>query len=323
MKKLNQNKKIFITRQIPEIAVNLLSKKNYNVQVYKKNISIPKEELVKNIKDADAVISLLSDNINPEVIDGMKKCKIIANYAVGYNNIDLEYAKRKNIIVTNTPDVLTDSTADLAITLALACARKVLEGDRLIRSGKFNGWEPKLLLGIELKRKKFGILGAGRIGSAAALRARAFGADILYFSNSRKEELELKTGAKKVSLNKLLKESDFISIHLPLNKETYHLINKDNLKFLKESCILINTARGEIVDEIELIKILKRRGIFAAGFDVYENEPNINMDLLKLDNVVLLPHIGSGTKETRDEMAVLAAKNVINVLEGRQPITPV
>ena len=323
MNKLNKTNKIFITGQIPEIAINLLKKKNYNVQVYKENITISKEELVKYIKDADAVISLLSDNFNPDVIDEMTKCKIIANYAVGYNNINVEYAKSKNIIVTNTPDVLTDSTADLAFTLALTCARRVLEGDRLVRSGKFSGWEPKLLLGIELKKKKFGILGAGRIGSAVALRAKAFGADILYFSSSGKEELEMKTGAKKISLKKLLKESDFISIHLPLTTETYHLINKENLKFLKKSCILINTARGEIVDEKELIKILKKKEIFAAGFDVYENEPNINMKLLRLDNVVLLPHIGSATKDTRDAMAELAVKNVINVLEGRQPITPV
>ncbi|MEJ2613756.1 MAG: D-glycerate dehydrogenase [Ignavibacteriaceae bacterium] len=323
MKKQNQKKKIFVTRQIPEIAVNLLNKNNYNVLVYKKNNPIPKKELLKNVKDADAVISLLSDNFDPEVINGMEKCKIISNYAVGYNNIDVEYAKSKNIIVTNTPDVLTDSTADLAITLALTCARRVLEGDRLIRSGKFKGWEPKLLLGIELKNKKFGILGAGRIGSAVALRAKAFGPDIIYYSKSKKEDLEKKTGAEKVSLNKLLKDSDFISIHLPLNKETYHLINKENLKFIKKNSILINTARGEIIDEKELIKILKRRKIFAAGFDVYENEPDINKELLKLDNVVLLPHIGSATEDTRDAMAELAAKNIINVMEGKEPITPV
>jgi glyoxylate reductase len=323
MKNHNQKKKIFITRQIPEIAEKLLSNKNYNVQVYSKNSQISKEELLRNVKDADAVISLLNDNFDREVIDSMEKCKIIANYAVGYNNIDIEYAKTKNIIVTNTPDVLTDSTADLAITLALTCARRVLEGDRLIRSGKFKGWEPKLLLGIELKNKKFGILGAGRIGSATAFRAKAFGSDILYYSKSKKEALEKKTGAKKVSLNKLLKESDFISIHLPLNKATFHLINKENLKFLKKSSILINTARGEIIDEKELIKILKERKIFAAGFDVFENEPNINQELLKLDNVVLLPHIGSATEDTRNSMAELAARNVINVMEGSKPVTPV
>ena len=323
MRNSNNKKKIYITRQIPEIAVNLLKNKNYKVSVYKGDIPVPKEELLSNIKDADAVISLLSDKFNSEIIDGMKKCKIISNYAVGYNNIDVEYAKSRKIIVTNTPDVLTDSTADLAITLALVCARRVLEGDRLIRSKKFKGWEPKLLLGIELKNKIFGIVGAGRIGSATAFRAKAFGANIIYYSNSKKKELEIKTGAKKVSLNKLLRDSDFISIHLPLNSKTYHIINRENLKLLKESSILINTARGEIVDEKALIKILKERKIFAAGLDVYENEPNINMELTKLDNIVLLPHIGSATKDTRNAMAELAAKNVINVLDGKNPITPI
>ena len=323
MSNSNNKKKIYITRQIPEIAVNLLKNKNYKVSVYKGDIPVPKEELLGNIKDADAVISLLSDKFNSEIIDGMKKCKIISNYAVGYNNIDVEYAKSRKIIVTNTPDVLTDSTADLAITLALVCARRVLEGDRLIRSKKFKGWEPKLLLGIELKNKIFGIVGAGRIGSATAFRAKAFGANIIYYSNSKKKELEIKTGAKKVSLNKLLRDSDFISIHLPLNSKTYHIINRENLKLLKESSILINTARGEIVNEKALIKILKERKIFAAGLDVYENEPNINMELTKLDNIVLLPHIGSATKDTRNAMAELAAKNVINVLDGKNPITPI
>ncbi len=233
MKKLNNNKKIFLTRQIPDAAVSLLNKKNYEIRIYKKNNPIPKEELLKNTKDADAVISLLSDRFDPEIIDGMKNCKIISNYAVGYNNINVEYARSKNIIVTNTPDVLTDSTADLAIALVLSCARRIIEGNDLVRSKKFKGWAPKLLLGIELKNKKFGILGAGRIGSATAIRAKAFGANIIYFSKSKKEELESKTGAKKVSLNKLLKDSDFISIHLPLNNDTYHLLNKENLKALK------------------------------------------------------------------------------------------
>ncbi len=321
--KSNIKKKIFITGQIPVIAVNLLNKKNYKIVVYNKNAKITKEELVKNVSDANAVISLLSDKINSEVIDRMKQCKIIANYAVGFNNIDVEYAKSKNIIVTNTPDVLTDSTADLAIALALVCARRVIEGEKLIRSKKFKGWKPRLLLGIELKNKNFGILGAGRIGSAAAVRAKAFGANITYCSKSKKEELEIKTGAKKVPLNKLLKDSDFISVHLPLNSKTFHLLNKQNLKLLKKTSILINTARGEIIDEKELIKILKKRKILAAGIDVYENEPIINPELLSLNNVVLLPHIGSATEDARNAMAELAAKNVINVLEGKSPITPV
>ncbi len=323
MKNISKKKKVFITGQIPEIAMNILRGKKYDVKVYNKDTTITKADLLKSIKDVDAVISLLSDRFDSKIIDEMKECKIISNYAVGYNNIDVEYAKNKGIIVTNTPDVLTDSTADLAITLALACARRIMEGDKLVRSKKFQGWKPRLLLGIELKNKNFGIIGSGRIGTAVALRAKAFGSNIIYYSRSKKAELELKTGAKKVTFNKLLTVSDFISINLPLNEKTYHLLNKERLRLIKRTGILINTARGEIVDEKELINLLKKRKIFAAGFDVYENEPDINPELFNLDNVVLLPHIGSATEDTRNAMAELVAKNVINVLEGKKPLTPV
>jgi len=323
LKNISKKKKVFITGQIPEIAMNILRGKKYDVKVYNKDTTITKADLLKSIKDVDAVISLLSDRFDSKIIDEMKECKIISNYAVGYNNIDVEYAKNKGIIVTNTPDVLTDSTADLAITLALACARRIMEGDKLVRSKKFQGWKPRLLLGIELKNKNFGIIGSGRIGTAVALRAKAFGSNIIYYSRSKKAELELKTGAKKVTFNKLLTVSDFISINLPLNEKTYHLLNKERLRLIKRTGILINTARGEIVDEKELINLLKKRKIFAAGFDVYENEPDINPELFNLDNVVLLPHIGSATEDTRNAMAELVAKNVINVLEGKKPLTPV
>ena len=315
--------KVFITREIPEIAEKLIRQKKYKVVVNRKNSQITKKELLMNGKDADAIITLLSDKIDSSLIDEFDKCKIIANYAVGFNNIDIEYAKKKNIIISNTPDVLTDSTADLAITLSLACARNLLAGEKFVRSKKFKGWEPKLLLGVELKNKIFGIIGAGRIGTATAIRARAFGTKIIYYSRSKNLELEQKTGANKVSLNSLLKKSDFVSIHLPLTPRTFHLIDKEKMSLLKSSAILINTGRGEIVDENELIKILKHKRIKSAGFDVYENEPMINPELLKLDNVVLLPHLGSGTDDARNKMAELAAKNVIAVLSGKKPITPV
>jgi glyoxylate reductase len=315
--------KIFITREIAEAAIEFLKKKKYEVSVFSKDMPISRKELVRNIKDADAVICLLTEKFDKELIDQIKKCKVIANVAVGYNNIDVEYARKKNIIVTNTPDVLTQSTADLAIALTLACARRLIEGEELIRKKKFKGWKPKLLLGVELKDKVFGILGAGRIGTATALRAKAFGTKIVYFSKSKNHELENKTEAKRLTLNALLKVSDFISIHLPLNKGTFHLLNKEKLKLLKKSCIIINTARGEIVDEKALIYLLKMNKIFSAGFDVYENEPKINPELLKLKNVVLLPHIGSATVDARNNMALLAARNVDAVLSGRKPLTPV
>ena len=315
--------KVFITREISEKAVHLLRKEKFQVDVYKKDEPISRKELIKNIKGADAVIALLTEKFDKELIDKIPNCKVIANYAVGFNNIDVDYAAQKKIIVTNTPDVLTDSTADIAMSLILACSRRLIEGERLIRQGKFKSWQPNLLLGIELKDKVVGIIGAGRIGTETAVRAKAFKTKIVYFSRSRNYDLEKRTGAVKLPLNSLLKKSDIVSIHLPLNEKTYHLLDKEKLSLLKKSAIIVNTARGEIVDEKELIKIIKQKKIFSAGFDVYENEPAINPELLKLDNVVLLPHIGSATEEARTAMALLAAKNVINVLKGKKPLTPV
>lgn len=316
-------KKIFITREIPSIAVKLLEEKKYKVEVYKEGRPIPHKLLKEKVKDADGVISLLTDKFDKEIINAMGQCKVIANYAVGYNNIDIDAASEKGIIVTNTPGVLTDSTADLTLALALSCARRLNEGEALVRNNKFKGWEPKMLLGIELKNKMFGIVGAGRIGEAAAVRASAFGCKIVYFSRTKNVSLEKKCNAKKVSLDKLLKESDFVSVHLPLTDKTKNIINKEKLSLLRKTAIVINTARGEVIDEKALISLLKKKKVFAAGFDVYENEPNINPELLKLDNVVLLPHIGSATEDTRNKMAELAAKNVISVLEGKQALTRV
>lgn len=315
--------KVFITREIPEIAFKLLRKNKIPFEYYKGNRPIPRKRLLKKVRDCDALISLLTEKIDKELIDGMSKCKIIANYAVGYNNIDINYAKKKKIIVTNTPDVLTESTADLTMTLALSCARRIIEGEKLLRDGKFKGWQPKLLLGTELKNKTFGIIGAGRIGSAVAIRARSFETNIIYFDGKRNVSLERRTGAKKVSLKKILVSADFISIHLPLNDKNYHFINKDRLKLIKKNAIIINTSRGEIIDETALIQRLKNNKLFAVGLDVFENEPKINPMLLKFPNVLVIPHLGSATKEARDAMAILAVKNVINVLKRKPPLTPV
>ena len=315
--------KVFITRLIPSIGIELLKKKGFEVSVYKKDNPIPRKELLRQVRDCDALIPLLSDRIDKELIDQMKRCKVIANYAVGFNNIDVDYAKSKGIIVTNTPDVLTDSTADLAMALVLACARRITEAEKFIRDKKFVGWKPQLLLGMELRNKYFGILGAGRIGTETAKRARAFGCKILYYSNSTNKFLETKLNAKKLSLSSILKKSDILSIHLPLNTKTYHLLNEKNLILLKKSAILINTARGEIVDEKILFSMLKHKKIFAAGLDVYEDEPNIKKELYNLNNVILLPHIGSATIEARNNMSLLAAKNVIVVLTGKRALTPV
>jgi glyoxylate reductase len=252
----------------------------------------------------------------------MNKCKIIANYAVGFNNINIAYANKKGITVTNTPDVLTDSTADLTMALVLACSRRLIAGEELMRKKRFEGWQPKLLLGVELKGKNFGIVGAGRIGTAVAKRAVGFGVNLLYYDGRDNPEIDL-LGGRKVSLKTLLTKSDIISLHLPLTDSTFNLLNKERLQLIKREAILINTARGEIIDEKELIKMLKAGRIFSAGFDVYENEPLINTELYSLKNVVLLPHLGSATVDARNAMAELAAKNVISVLGGRGAITPV
>lgn len=315
--------KIFITRSIPQSGIALLRENGYKVSVYKEDKPIPRDVLIRKAKNADGIIALLTDKIDKDVINSLNRCKIIANFAVGFNNIDIKYAAENGVDVTNTPDVLTDSTADLAMALALACTRRIVESDKYMSGGKFVGWKPKLLLGLELKGKVFGILGAGRIGEAVAIRAKSFGTKIFYFDCKRNKRLEKSTGAKKVSLDKLLMESDIISIHLPFNKGTYHILNKGKLNLLKKSAVLINTARGELVEEKHLIKMLKSKKLFAAGFDVYEGEPSVDLNLLNLENVVLLPHIGSATEEARDKMSLLAAKNIIAVLSGKKPLTPV
>ena len=315
--------KVFITRKIPDIAIKLLAKNGIDIIVNNNDKPVSRKDLIKYSADADGIISMLSDKFDLQMIKKLKKCRIIANYAVGFNNIDLEAVKEKNIVATNTPDILTNATADLAMALVLSCARNVIKGHSLVKKNGFKGWSPEMLLGVELECKTFGIIGAGRIGSAVAARAKNFGTKIIYFNKSRKPQLEKSTGAIKTPLNQLLKTSDIISVHLPLNERTYHLINKEKLKLMKEGVIFINTARGEIVDEQELISILKQGKIFSAGFDVYENEPHLNPELFNLPNVVLLPHLGSATFEARKGMAELAARNVINVLNGRKPLTQV
>jgi len=316
-------KKVFITRKLAGSAETMLRREGFKVKVFQDDSPIKRADLLKETIDADALISLLTDTIDREVIDNMRRCRIIANCAVGFNNIDVEYARSRNIVVTNTPDILTDATADLTVALVLACARRLREGESMMRSNNFKGWKPQLLLGLEMKGKKVGIIGAGRIGFAAARRLKAFGTEIVYFGRTKKEKFEDELDARKVSLNHLLKSSDIISVHLPLSSETKHLLNKENLRLVKRSAVIVNTSRGEIIDEKMLIRLLKKKRIFAAGLDVYENEPGVNPELLKLENVFLLPHIGSATIETRTGMAELCAKNVKNVLNRKSPLTPV
>lgn len=315
--------KVFITRKLPGEPEKLLKSSGLQVEVFNSDEPIPRELFLKKTKNVDAVLALLSEKIDREAIDNFSKCKIVANCAVGYNNVDVNYAKEKNLIITNTPNVLTDATADIAAGLIIACARRFHEGEKLIRDKKFFGWKPNMLLGLDLKNKTLGIIGAGRIGFATAKRLKAFGMKIIYYDRNKRMNFEVELAAKKVSLEKLMERSDVISIHLPLTEQTFHLLDKEKLKLMKSTAVLVNTARGEIVEEKYLIHQLQRKKIFAAGFDVYENEPNINPKLLELENVFLLPHIGSATKETRAAMSILAANNIINVLKGKKSLTPV
>lgn len=315
--------KVLITRRLPGNPETLLRKNGFEVYVHPDEEAMSRDEFLRLSKDVDAVMSQLSETIDKEALDNFTKCKIVANCAVGYNNFNVEYARKKKIILTNTPDVLTNATAEIAVGLILCCARRLGEGERFVREGKFTGWKPTLLLGQDLVGKTLGIIGAGRIGIATARRMKGFGVNIIYFNRSKKPEFEKELGAKKVSLDKLMKTADVISIHVPLNEKTRNLVDKEKLSLMKPTAILVNTARGEVIDEKYLIQLLKKKKIFSAGFDVYEGEPKINPDLLKLENVFLLPHIGSATVETRAKMSLLAAQNVISVLKGKGPLTPI
>lgn len=315
--------KVFITRKFPGSPEKILKAEGFDVSVQQSEEPMPRNEFLIKCKNADAIITSLTDKVDREALDTFTKCKVVANYAVGYNNIDVDYARKKKVIITNTPDVLTDATADIAASLILACSRRLREGEAVMRSVDSINWKPSFLLGMELKNKTLGIIGAGRIGQATAKRMHAFGCKIIYSNRSKKENFGKELGAKKVSLNILLKKSDIVSVHVPLSEKTFHLLDDEKLNLLKPASIIVNTSRGEVIEEKALIKLLKKRKIFCAGLDVYEGEPKINPELKKLDNVFLLPHIGSATIETRFAMSALCVRNVVNVLKGKKPVTPV
>ena len=308
---------LFLTRRIPEPAIKRLEEK-FTLKINPYNRALTHQELIEGVKDAEALICLLTDNIDKEVISAAPKLKVISSYAVGYNNIEVEYATQLGIAVCNTPGVLTETTADLTWALILATCRRISESERFLRKGNFKGWEPMLMLGLDVYGKTLGIIGMGRIGQAVAKRATGFAMRIIYY-NDVSVSNTLPFAATEVTLKTLLQEADIITLHLPLTKETFHLIGKEEFALMKENAVLINTSRGAVIDEKELIKALSEKRIFSAGLDVYENEPDIPQELLALENVVLLPHIGSASIETRTKMALLAAENAIAVMKGRKP----
>lgn len=317
--------RVVVTRKIPEAGLAPLREKfDLKVSAYDRPLS--RGELLKFVAGADAVLSLLTDKIDEQVFAAAgKQLRVVANYAVGFDNIDLAAAKKKRIAVTNTPDVLTEAVAEHTLALLTAVARRIAESDAFLRSGKYKGWEPELLLGQELRGKTIGILGLGRIGSRVAeIAALGFGMKVIYSDRGRKNrELDQKLGAETASIRKLLTSADVVSVHVPLTRETRHMIGKRELETMKKTAILINTSRGPVVDEKALAFALKKSVIWGAGLDVFEFEPKITPELKKLANVVMTPHTASATNEARDAMAVLAARNIIAVLSGKAAITPV
>jgi glyoxylate reductase len=313
--------KVLVTREIPEAGLRPLEE--FDVTVLSE-LPPERDELLEAAHGIDGVLSTLTETIDAEFMDAAGDgLKVIANMAVGFDNVDLEAANERGVVVTNTPEVLNETTADTAFMLLLAAARRLGEGERIVHAGEWEAWGPKMLLGPDVWGKKLGILGFGRIGQAVARRAKGFGMEILYAGRSRKEDAEEEFGARYLELDELLRESDFLSIHTPLTEETTHLIGAEELEKMKPDAVLVNTSRGPLVDEAALADALENRRIFAAGLDVYEEEPKVHPKLLELENVVLAPHIGSASIETRDKMAATAGEDLRAVLRGEQPENPV
>lgn len=308
--------KIFVTRKLPEQVMKQLNN-SFEVNVNPYDRVLTKEEIVTGTKKCDILLCLLTDKIDEDIITCNKQLKGIVNYAVGINNIDVKCATRENIPVTNTPGVLTETTADMAWALIFSTARRIVEADNFTRKGKFKGWSPTLLLGADVYGKTLGIVGAGRIGTAVAKRATGFNMDILY--SDEISVIEKTVSAKKVEFKTLLKKSDFVSLHVPLLPQTRHLIGERELKIMKNTAILINTSRGPVIDEKKLVIALKENIIAGAGLDVYENEPEISNDLIELKNVVLTPHTASASAETRIKMGLIALENALSISQNNRP----
>jgi len=313
--------KVLVTREIPDAGLSVLE--GFDVTVLSES-QPGREELLEAVSGAAGILATVTEKIDAELMDAAgDELKVVANMAVGYDNVDLEAGNERGVVVTNTPEVLNETTADTAFMLMLAAARRLGEAERLLRSGGWDAWGPKQLTGPDVWGKTLGIVGFGRIGQALARRAKGFAMDIAYHDQYRNEDAERELGARYLDLEELLRASDFVSIHTPLTPETTHLIGAKELSSMKREAVLVNTSRGPVVDEAALADALAESRIFAAGLDVYENEPEVHPKLLELENVVLAPHIGSASIETRDKMAALAAENLATVLRGEQPKTPV
>jgi glyoxylate reductase len=315
--------KIFITRRIPDAGIEMLKKqKGFDVKVSPHDRVLTKREIIKMGKGCDALLSLLTDKIDGKIMDGIgKQLKIIANYAVGFNNIDLKSAKERKIMVTNAPGPeITESVAEQTFTLLMAISKRLVESDNFLRKGKYKGWAPMLFLGTDVHHKTLGVVGLGAIGKAVVERAvKGFKMKVIYYDVCRDKDFEKEFKAKFVSLKELLKNADFVSLHVPLLPSTTHLIGKKELEMMKKTAYLINTSRGPVIDEKALVSALKSKKIAGAGLDVYEFEPKLVWGLSNLPNTILTPHTASATMEARSAMATTAAKNIISASRGKTP----
>ncbi|WP_144554427.1 D-glycerate dehydrogenase [Bacillus sp. X1(2014)] len=317
-------KTIYITRKLPGEIVDKLSSQFHVKMWSEENVPVPRDVLLNEIEEIDGLICLLTEKIDEEVLSNAKQLQVISNIAVGYNNIDIQTATEKGIIVTNTPGVLTETTADLTFALLMAAARRVVEGSDYLRSGEWGAWSLMQMTGQDIYGATLGIIGFGRIGEALVKRAQGFDMNILYHNRTRKLEKEEQLGIHYREMKDLLQQSDFVCLLLPYSPEVHHLISKEELSLMKKDAILINTARGGIVDEEALYHSLKNEEIWGAGLDVFEQEPvSLDHPLLSLPNVVTLPHIGSASVKTRMKMAHLASDNMMSVLTGGEALTPV
>ncbi len=313
---------VLVTRRLPRVAMDAISSR-CDADVWDEQTAIPRAELLRRVAGKAGAVTLLTEKVDAEFLDAAgEDLVVVANYAVGFDNIDVEECTRRGVMATNTPEVLTDTTADTAWALMMAAGRRVTEGDRFLRSRQKWIWGPEMMLGQDVHHKVLGIVGFGRIGQAVARRAQGFGMRMIYYDTFRPPaEVEREVGAEYRDLDDLLGEADFISIHVALTPETRHLFGPDQFRRMKPTAVIVNTSRGPVIDEAALAGALKSGEIFAAGLDVFENEPDVHPELLEVENAVVIPHLGSATVDTRDAMGMLAAENLVTALEGGRPPT--
>ena len=313
--------KIFVSRKIPGNSLDKLTSSEHEVKISEFGRPMSAEEFLERAKDADAVLTLLTDKINSEVIDAIgQQLKIVSNYAVGFDNIKVDDATDKGVVVTNTPsDVINESVAEFAWTLMLALAKRIVEADEATRRGAYKGWEPAIFLGVNMIGKTLGIVGLGRIGSMTARRAKGWGMRVLYNKRSPDLKAEEELGVEFADLDKLYAESDFISLHVPLTEQTRHMINVEAFSKMKKGVVVVNTARGPVISEQDLVNAIRDGKVGGAGLDVFDNEPNINPELVGMENVILTPHIASSTVEAREEYGRLAVDAILQTLSGTMP----